>query len=226
RRAGAAREGPGGDHLRGGRTVRCGRCTAVGAQRVQGDAGPAHDRARARGVEPMTSPIGQAVSRVDGRLKVTGAAVYAADNHPDNLAYGYLLTSTVAKGTITGMDTAAALASPGVLAVYTPFNPLKLFAYTQNQNDENRPPLQDALVRYHGQVVGLVVAGTFEQARDAAGLVTVSYDAQPPAASFAAGVPTATSGGSPTDVLAPGVASIDDALAASAVTVSATYTTP
>ena len=53
----------------------------------------------------MTSPIGQAVSRVDGRLKVTGAAVYAADNHPDNLAYGYLLTSTVAKGTITGMDT-------------------------------------------------------------------------------------------------------------------------
>src|SRR5439155_394443 len=83
---------------------------------------------------PMTSPIGQAVSRVDGRLKVTGAAVYAADNHPDNLAYGYLLTSTVAKGTITGMDTAAALASPGVLAVYTPFNPLKLFAYPQNQN--------------------------------------------------------------------------------------------
>jgi xanthine dehydrogenase YagR molybdenum-binding subunit len=174
----------------------------------------------------MTSPIGQPVSRVDGRLKVTGAATYAADNHPDNLAYGYLLTGTVARGTVTAMDTAAALAAPGVLAVYTPFNPLKLFAYTQNQNDENRPPLQDAQVRYHGQVVGLVVAETFEQARDAAALVTVTYDAQQPNASFAAGVPHATSGGSPTDVLAPGVASIDDALAASPVTVSATYTTP
>jgi xanthine dehydrogenase YagR molybdenum-binding subunit len=172
------------------------------------------------------SPIGRSVSRVDGRLKVTGAATFAADTKLDRLAYGYLLTSTVAKATITAMDTAPAVASEGVLAVYTPFNPLKLFSYTQNQNDETKPPLQDAEVRYHGQVIGLVVAETYEQARDASGLVAVTYAAQPPAASFADGIAHATSGGSPTNVLAPGVASIDDALAASAVTVSATYTTP
>jgi xanthine dehydrogenase YagR molybdenum-binding subunit len=174
---------------------------------------------------PAHEPIGQAVSRVDGRDKVTGAATYAADHRLDGLAYGYLVTSTVAKGTVTAMDTGAALAAPGVLAVYTPFNPLKLFAYTQNQNDENAPPLQSTAVRYHGQVVGLVVAETFEQARDAASLVSVSYDAQPPAASFSAGIPGAVPSGAPTDVLVPGVATIDDALAASAVTVSATYTT-
>src|SRR2546429_3857675 len=172
------------------------------------------------------SPIGRSVSRIDGRLKVTGAATYAADHRLDGLAYGYLVTSTVGKGAITAMDTAAASAAPGVLAVYTPFNPLKLFSYTQNQNDENVPPLQDTAVRYRGQVIGLVVAEEFEQARDAATLVDVSYAAQPPSASFTAGLPGAVPAGTPTDVLAPGVASIDDALAASAVTISATYTTP
>ncbi|HEU4425848.1 MAG TPA: xanthine dehydrogenase family protein molybdopterin-binding subunit, partial [Pilimelia sp.] len=175
----------------------------------------------------MTSPIGTPVNRVDGRLKVTGAAKYAADHKPDNLAYGYLVTSTVGKGTILSMNTDAALASPGVVAVYTPFNPLTLLPYTQNQNDEMIPPLQDTAVRYYGQVIALVVAESFEQARDAATLVEVAYAAQPPAASFRDGVPNAIPTSSPVvEVLAPGVTSIDEALAASEVTVSAVYTTP
>jgi xanthine dehydrogenase YagR molybdenum-binding subunit len=174
----------------------------------------------------MSTPIGTAVDRVDGRLKVTGGATYAADTRLDRLAYGYLVTSTIGRGTITAMDTDAARGAPGVLAVYSPFNPLKLFSYTQNQNDDNFPPLQDTRVRYYGQVIGLVVAETFEQARDAAALVEVAYDAQPPAASFQAGIPGAKPSGSPTEVLAPGVPSIDAALAASDVTVTATYTTP
>lgn len=132
----------------------------------------------------MSTPIGTAVDRVDGRLKVTGGAIYAADTKLDRLAYGYLVTSTIGRGTITAMNTDAAQGAPGMLAVYTPFNPLKLFSYTQNQNDDNFPPLQDTRVRYYGQVIGLVVAETFEQARDAATLVEVAYDAQPPAASF------------------------------------------
>jgi xanthine dehydrogenase YagR molybdenum-binding subunit len=174
------------------------------------------------------SPIGQPVDRVDGRLKVTGAAPFVADNRLDRLAYGYLVTSTIARGTIVSMDTAAALRAPGVLAVYTPFNPLKLYRYTQNQNDELTPPLQDTGVRYYGQTIALVVAETFEQAREAAALVTASYVAETPAASFPDGVPRATppASGAIVDVLAPGVGSIDEALAASEVTVSATYTTP
>ncbi|MCO6006113.1 xanthine dehydrogenase family protein molybdopterin-binding subunit [Actinoallomurus purpureus] len=165
--------------------------------------------------------------RVDGRLKVTGAATYAADNRLDRLAYGYLVTSTVARGTIVSMDTAAASKAPGVLAVYTPFDPLKLYRYTKEQNDELTPPLQDKNVRYFGQAIGLVVAETFEQARDAASLIQVRYDARPAAASFHDGLASATDppSGSPiSEVLAPGVGSIDDALNASEITVSATYT--
>jgi xanthine dehydrogenase YagR molybdenum-binding subunit len=172
------------------------------------------------------SPLGQPTDRVDGKLKVTGTADYVADNKIDRLAYGYLVTSTIARGTITGMQVTDALNAPGVLNVYSVDNPLKLFAYTQNQNDETRPPLQDKVIRYYGQAIGLVVAETFEQARDAAGLIVTTYDAQPPAASFPNGTPVNPPSGSPSqDVLAPGVPSIDAALAASEVTISATYTT-
>jgi xanthine dehydrogenase YagR molybdenum-binding subunit len=171
--------------------------------------------------------IGTSVNRVDGRLKVTGAAKFAADHRLDRLAYGYLVTSTIGRGTIAAMGTDAAAAAPGVLAVYTPFNPLKLLPYARIENDELTPPLQDTGVRYHGQVIALVVAETFEQARDAAPLVEVTYRAEAPAASFADGVPNAVPTSSPlAEVLAPGVASIEEALAASEVVVSATYTTP
>ncbi len=128
--------------------------------------------------------IGRSVDRVDGRIKVTGAAPYAADTKIPGVTYGYLVTSTIGRGQVTAMDTSAALASPGVLAVYTPFNPLKLFAYVQEQNDERFPPLQDDEVRYFGQAIGFVVAETFEQARDAAGLVTATYQQQPPVTEF------------------------------------------
>ncbi|MEU0883726.1 xanthine dehydrogenase family protein molybdopterin-binding subunit [Lentzea sp. NPDC005914] len=128
--------------------------------------------------------IGRSVDRVDGRIKVTGAAPYAADTKIPGLTYGYLVTSTIGRGQVTAMDTSAALASPGVLAVYTPFNPLKLFAYVQEQNDERFPPLQDTEVRFFGQAIGFVVAETFEQARDAAGLVTATYQQLPPVTEF------------------------------------------
>ncbi|HEY2121970.1 MAG TPA: hypothetical protein VGH07_00110 [Chthoniobacterales bacterium] len=52
-----------------------------------------------------TNYIGEPLDRVDGRLKVTGKAIYSGDRHPDNLAYGCLLTSTVANGSILAMDT-------------------------------------------------------------------------------------------------------------------------
>lgn len=177
-----------------------------------------------------TSPIGTDVDRIDGRLKVTGAADYAADHTTTDipgLCHGYLVTSTIARGTITAMDTDAATSAPGVLAVYTPFNPLQLFAYGGAQNDETNVPLQDASVRYRGQAIGLVVAETFEQARDAAALIETDYAPQPPATSFAAGLPSAAvvpDAAVAEVVLAPGVPSIDAALAASPVTVSASYT--
>jgi xanthine dehydrogenase YagR molybdenum-binding subunit len=173
--------------------------------------------------------IGQPVDRVDGRLKVTGAAQYAADHNVDNLAYGYIVTSTIAKGTITSMNTDAAAKSPGVRAVYTPFNPLPLFTYPSEQNDELHPPLQNLDVRYYGQAIGLVVAETFEQARDAVSLIDIRYDAQPARLSFVDELPNATnppSGAPVTEILEPQYPTIDAALAASEVTMTATYLTP
>ncbi|MBV8227959.1 MAG: hypothetical protein JO232_22525 [Verrucomicrobia bacterium] len=58
---------------------------------------------------------------------MTGKATYSGDRHPDRLLYGYLLTSTVANGSIRTMDIAEAGNSPGVVAIYTPFSPLKLY---------------------------------------------------------------------------------------------------
>jgi xanthine dehydrogenase YagR molybdenum-binding subunit len=66
--------------------------------------------------------IGEPLSRVDGRLKVTGAAHYSGDMPVENVAYAVLITSSVPRGSITQMDIAAAKGVPGVLAVMTPFN--------------------------------------------------------------------------------------------------------
>jgi xanthine dehydrogenase YagR molybdenum-binding subunit len=70
--------------------------------------------------------VSQSVDRVDGKLKVTGRARYSGDHSLPDLCYGYLLQSSIAKGKIESMDVTAAQNSPGILAVYTPFNPLKI----------------------------------------------------------------------------------------------------
>ncbi|MEC3993772.1 xanthine dehydrogenase family protein molybdopterin-binding subunit [Actinacidiphila sp. DG2A-62] len=179
-----------------------------------------------------TSPVGHEISRVDGRAKVTGTARYAADQRVDGTAYGYLVQSAIGLGSISSMDTARALAAPGVIAVYTPFNPLTLYA-RQGDSAERYVPLQDDTVRFRGQIIGLVVAESFEQARDAAVLVRTRYrEDLRPRTSVAAAAPGSTV---PSDavgypgppsrnsVLAPGVASIDDALRDSAVVVESTF---
>ncbi|MFD7024440.1 xanthine dehydrogenase family protein molybdopterin-binding subunit [Promicromonospora sukumoe] len=177
------------------------------------------------------SPVGRETERVDGRLKVTGAAEYSGDYRATGLAHAHLVTSTVARGTITRIDTAAALAAPGVLRVYAAPEPrLNLYEVTGQAAAfvENYIPLRSAEVLFHGQTVAMVVAETPEQARDAAALVTVAYDVRPPRTSLAdephvpAG-PAISGAPSSLNILAPGVGSIDAALAASAVVVEAEY---
>ena len=65
------------------------------------------------------APIGEAVTRVDGRRKVTGTAPYALDHTLKNVAYAAGVFSTIGKGRITGIDTSAAMRMPGVLTVLT-----------------------------------------------------------------------------------------------------------
>lgn len=73
-----------------------------------------------------TSAVGTPLDRIDGRLKVTGAAKYAGDMPVPHVAHAVMVTSTAARARIVSMDAAAALAEPGVLAVLTPFNAPKL----------------------------------------------------------------------------------------------------
>ncbi|MCO1655164.1 xanthine dehydrogenase family protein molybdopterin-binding subunit [Pseudonocardia humida] len=172
------------------------------------------------------------ISRLDGPNKVTGRARYGADNNVPGMVFGHVVLSTIAHGRITAMDVAAARNAPGVIAVYTPFAPLRLRTPVSPFLGATWVPLQNTDVAHYGQPIGFVVAETYEQARDAAMLVGVSYDERPALTSMRDGLATAQDAppamdGAPPSlaVLAPGVESIEDALAASPVVVEATYTT-
>ncbi|GAA1394172.1 xanthine dehydrogenase family protein molybdopterin-binding subunit [Pseudonocardia kongjuensis] len=170
--------------------------------------------------------------RLDALPKVTGAAGYGSDRVLPGMLHGHVVPSTVAHGEITAMDVTAARAAPGVVAVYTPFDPLTLHPPQHPLLGGTWVPLQDTDVVHHGQPVGFVVAETYEQARDAAMLVRVTYRTRPAATSLEDGLagaedaPPSMDGSPPSiEVLATGVGSIDEALAASAVVVDATYRT-
>ena len=127
----------------------------------------------------MDSIIGQPVNRVDGPLKVTGRAVYAYEQQVPNAACGVLVTSTIAKGRITAIDTTAAQKAGGVLLVMSHLNAPKL---PELKSQKPAPPagrvlqvFQDNVVRYANQPVALVVAETLEQALEGAQLVQVQY---------------------------------------------------
>ncbi|MBM2619413.1 xanthine dehydrogenase family protein molybdopterin-binding subunit [Actinoplanes sp. LDG1-06] len=166
------------------------------------------------------SPIGRETARVDGPLKVTGRAPYAADYHPDGLVYGHLILATVGRGTVREMDVSLAEAAPGVLAVYTPFRSIRIINDFAGRGAENYTVLQDTTVRFRGQIIGLVVADTLERARDAAALVTAEYTSTTPRTSLADSGPGTSPGAE--QVLAPGVGSIDEALASAPVTITTT----
>lgn len=133
----------------------------------------------------MPNAIGQPIDRVDGRLKVTGKALYTADQQVKNLAHGVLVTSTIAKGRIRSMDTQAATREPGVIAVLTHRDQLKL-AQDPSKINPGEPAdraiqlLQDDIVRYGNQPIGIALAETFEAAMEAASLVKVQYDEATP----------------------------------------------
>ncbi|MBA3600956.1 MAG: xanthine dehydrogenase family protein molybdopterin-binding subunit, partial [Acidobacteria bacterium] len=117
--------------------------------------------------------IGQAMSRIDGLLKVTGAAEYATDYKIKNPAHAFIFKSAIAAGRIIDIDTSAAEKSAGVLAVITHKNAAKL---NTNGGIRGGGMLQDAKVEYFGQNIGVVIAETFEQARFAARLIKVNYE--------------------------------------------------
>ncbi len=135
------------------------------------------------GVSPDGFQVGRPLDRVDGPAKVTGAARYPGDMPVDAMAHGYMVTSTVPRGRITSVDTSGAEAAPGVVRVFTHETAPRLpdgGRAGYGPPGGRRPPLlQDDHVRYAGQPVALVVADTFEHARDAAPLVRILVQEEP-----------------------------------------------
>ena len=122
----------------------------------------------------MEKSLGQPISRVDGILKVTGAAPYATDYAVKNMAYAVLFKSSIAAGTISNLDSSQAEKSPGVLTVITHKNAPAL---NVKGGLRGGALLQNAEIKFYGQHIGIVVAETFEQAKHAAQLVKVEYAA-------------------------------------------------
>jgi xanthine dehydrogenase YagR molybdenum-binding subunit len=130
----------------------------------------------------MARYIGKEMDRVDGLAKVTGKAKYAVEFQVPNVAYAFIVQSTIAKGTITAIDTTEAAKQTGVIRIITHQNMQKL-AYTDPKDAEamapgNAPPfrpLHSDKIVFSGQPIALVVAETFEQARFAARLVKATY---------------------------------------------------
>jgi xanthine dehydrogenase YagR molybdenum-binding subunit len=131
------------------------------------------------------SSIGQPLTRRDGFLKVTGAARYAADNHPPGMLYAVLAVSSTARGRVVGLDVDAALAHPGVVDVMTPAHKPPL---ASDPDDKSNPfmfrmdLLQNDRVRYANQSIAVVIAETLEAATEGAALLSPRYEAEPVAA--------------------------------------------
>src|SRR5262245_5144865 len=130
----------------------------------------------------MKPYIGTATSRVDGRVKVTGAAKYAAEFNVPDLAHASLVTSTITKGRITRIESGAATRVSGVLTVLTHENRPPMADKDESWKDDLAPggspfrPLYDSRIKFNGQPIALVVAETSEVARYAASLVQVQYE--------------------------------------------------
>ncbi len=131
----------------------------------------------------VPSAVGQPLDRVDGPAKVSGSARYSAEIPLPAMAHAYVVGSRIAAGRVTGIDTSAALAEEGVLAVLThqtlpkiaeqpPLIPSLAGTAAPGQTFF---PLQDDTVHYAGQPIALVVADTWERAQYAARLLRVSY---------------------------------------------------
>ena len=129
--------------------------------------------------------VGTPLDRVDGRLKVTGAATYPIDVTLPGLAHAALVQSTIISGRIRDIAVDAAERAPGVLAVITHLNtpPLALAPVTAI-GPQPLPPFQSDAVLHYGQHVAMVVAETREQANAAATLIEVAYERDTPFLSF------------------------------------------
>jgi len=131
--------------------------------------------------------MGEPAPRIDGRQKVTGEALYPSDFPVRNPAFAYLVTSPIAKGRISQIDLGEALAVPGVLDILTHENTrLKEIKYSTGGGGGPTTSWQNLgpEIGHDGQIVAVVVADTFEAAREGAYRAKFSYVEEKPSATF------------------------------------------
>ncbi|WP_026818150.1 xanthine dehydrogenase family protein molybdopterin-binding subunit [Arthrobacter castelli] len=167
-----------------------------------------------------STEIGRPMVRQDGPAKVRGLAPYAYEQPVQDPLHLHPVQSTIALGCIVSIDTSAAEALPGVVAVLTHENAPRL----ANTDDAELAVLQGHEVGFRGQFIGAVLAESPEVARQAAAAVVVDYEAEEHDADFRADHPQLTEPNAATADTFDG--DVDTALRAAAHTVEATYTTP
>ncbi len=177
--------------------------------------------------------IGAPISRLDGALKVKGAARFAAEIPLDGMVYAALAYSTIPRGRITGIDTAAAEGAPGVVLVMTHRNapkmaPPAVFGTSPTAvGPSDLPIMQDDRIHWNGQPIAVVLAETQEQADHAKSLIRATYAPEPATTGFeqakAEGLQTGVFNG---QVLQSEKGDPEAALAAAAVKVDHVYRTP
>ncbi|WP_319422653.1 xanthine dehydrogenase family protein molybdopterin-binding subunit [Pleurocapsa sp. FMAR1] len=173
---------------------------------------------------------GKDISRVDGRLKVTGEACYSAEFPLEGITHGYLIQSTIAKGRIKVIDTSTAEQLPGVLAILTHQNAPKLNSLeggdmASGLAGENLLPLQSDQVYFDGQHIGIVIAETYEQARLAASLTEITYATEEPVFDLEQAIEHSEKYDAG-ERLQPSRGDIKSGLQQASVTIEETYTTP
>ncbi|WP_327582526.1 xanthine dehydrogenase family protein molybdopterin-binding subunit [Nonomuraea sp. NBC_00507] len=164
------------------------------------------------------------MNRVEGRVKVTGLATYAAEYPVEGVTYAYPVQSRIAKGRITHVDASRALAMPGVLGVLSVEEPPEL----AEDADAELALFQSRDVAYRGQLIAAAIADTYENARAAADAVRVAYEP----ADHDVGLRTDHPGLYRPEVVNPDYPAdteqgdLEAGLAEAATTVDVTYTTP
>ncbi|MGI5291511.1 xanthine dehydrogenase family protein molybdopterin-binding subunit [Nonomuraea polychroma] len=164
------------------------------------------------------------MNRVEGRVKVTGLATYAAEYPVEGVTYAYPVQSHIAKGRVTRVDTSRALDMPGVLGVLSVEDPPEL----AEDADAELALFQSRDVAYRGQLIAAAVADTYDNARAAADAVRVSYETADHDVSLRADHP----GLYRPEVVNPNYPAdteqgdVEAGLAEAATTVDVTYTTP
>ncbi len=169
----------------------------------------------------MSVAIGDPIERVDGPAKVTGHAKYAAEFPARGLAYATQVVSTIPSGRIAALDIVQAERAPGVIAVITPKNALRLA-----KPERRLTVLQDDQVFYQNQPIAVVVAETLEQSKHGASLVRARYETTPAKLDFVALFPTGHPSQHNNEPGDQSWGDVEAGLAQAAVKIDEVYTTP